>query len=204
MDQPKDLFKEKAKEWDARPLSQQLSQFIGDAILENVALDETMHVMDFGAGTGLIAGRIAPHVEKIAAVDVSDAMLEALAAKPELQGKVEALCHDITLEALDLTFDLIVSAMAVHHVEDTNLLFHRFATHLKPGGKITLADLDKEDGTFHKPGTEGIFHLGFERETFKQLLEENGFADVSFTTAHTVVKEDGNAYPIFLATARKA
>ena len=197
-----DLFQEKAGEWDARPLSQQLSQFIGDAILERVPMDDTMHVMDFGAGTGLLAGRVAPFVEKIAAVDVSDAMLEKLAAKPELKGKVEALCHDITLEALDLEFDLIVSAMAVHHVEDTNLLFHRFATHLKPGGMVALADLDREDGTFHKPGTEGVFHLGFERETFKELLEANGFTEVAFTTAHTVVKEDGKKYPIFLATAK--
>ena len=66
---------------------------------------------------------------------------------------------------------------------------------------VALADLDREDGTFHKPGTQGVFHLGFERETFKKLLEENGFGEVAFTTAHTVVKEDGKAYPIFLATA---
>ena len=198
----RDLFEAKAQDWDRRPLSQQLSQFIGDAMLENVAFHETMHVMDFGAGTGLISGRIAPLVEKIAAVDVSEAMLNALAAKPELRGKVEALCHDITLEALDLRFDAIVSAMAVHHVEDTALLLRRFADHLKPGGVIALADLDKEDGLFHGEKSQGVYHYGFDRDGFKTLLEEAGFTEVRFTTAYTVMRE-GKAYPIFLAVARK-
>jgi len=199
----RDLFGEKAEGWDSRPMAQQLSEAIGDAIAERVPLSPDLHVMDFGAGTGLIASRIAPHVAKIAAVDVSDAMLQKLAAKPELQGKVEALCHDITLEELDLRFGLIVSAMAMHHVEDTRLLLTRFANHLEPGGRIALADLDLEDGSFHAPGTEGIYHKGFERAALTRLLEDRGFTDIEFTTVHTVIREQGE-YPIFLVTARKA
>jgi predicted TPR repeat methyltransferase len=198
----KDHFSHKAADWDARPRAQQLSQAIGDAILDAVPLEGHMHVMDFGAGTGLIAARIAPHVDRIAAVDVSEAMLAQLAAKPELQGKVEALCHDLTLASLERRFDLIVSAMALHHVEDTALLLSRFADHLYPGGHIALADLDAEDGSFHEPGTEGVFHQGFDREALAGLLREQGFSEVAFRTAHTIVKDDNHAFPIFLVTAR--
>ncbi len=45
--------------------------------------------MDFGAGTGLICPQTAAHVEKITAVDISQALLEKLGAKPALQNKVE-------------------------------------------------------------------------------------------------------------------
>ena len=49
-----DLFKEKAKEWDANDRSQQLSSGIGSAILENTHLTQSIEILDFGAGTGLI------------------------------------------------------------------------------------------------------------------------------------------------------
>lgn len=198
-----DLFKEKAKEWDVNEMVTQLSSAIGSCILNNVTLNETMHVMDFGAGTGLITSQVAPHVNKITAVDVSEAMLEQLLAKQELKGKVEALCQDITAQPTGVDYDLIMSAMAMHHVEDTENMLQQFAAHLKSGANVALADLDKEDGSFHPAETQGVYHSGFERDAFRVLLEKNGFKDINFVTAHTVDKED-KSYPIFLALATKA
>jgi len=159
--------------------------------------------MDFGAGTGLITSQVAPHVNKITAVDVSGAMLEQLLAKQELKDKVEALCQDITTQPTGVTYDLIMSAMAMHHVDDTENMLQQFAAHLKPGAKVALADLDKEDGSFHPPESQGVYHSGFERAAFIALLEKQGFTDINLVTAHTVDKED-KSYPIFLALATKA
>lgn len=159
--------------------------------------------MDFGAGTGLITSRVFPYVKNIMAVDVSQAMLDQLVSKPELQGKVEAVCQDIIEQPLKQKFDLIMSAMAMHHVEDTKLLIKIFADHLKPNAKVALADLDFEDGTFHPEDIEGVYHNGFDRDNLKNILEQNGFKDIKFVTAHTVNKED-KSYPIFLVTATKA
>ena len=195
-----DLFEEKAQDWDVNDRVRQLSAGIGGTILERVGFRPDMEVMDFGAGTGLISGQVAAKVGKITAVDISEAMLEKLSAKPELKGKVETVCQDITQQPLNRKFDLIVSAMAMHHVEDTDNLIHTFATHLKPNGKIALADLDKEDGTFHAQGAEGIYHHGFDRDALKSILEKNGFKDIEFVTAHTVSGED-KEYPVFLVTA---
>lgn len=198
-----DLFKEKADEWDASRMRVELSSAVGGAILEHVPLDESIEVMDFGAGTGLLTSHIAPKVKSIAAVDISQSMLEKLVAKPEFHGKVKAVCQDITQQGLDQQFDLIVSAMALHHVENTADMFSIFAHHLKPGARIALADLDKEDGTFHPADVEGVFHHGFERESLKAIVEKSGFVDVQFHTAHRVNKE-GKVYPIFLLLATKA
>lgn len=198
-----DLFKQKAGDWDANQMRQQLSSAIGGAILEHVPLDEQMEVMDFGAGTGLLTSHIVPRVKNVAAVDTSASMLDKLVAKPEFQGKVTAICQDITAHPLANRFDLIISAMAMHHVENTTHLFATFADHLQPGGRVALADLDKEDGTFHPPDAEGVFHHGFAREDLQAIIANNGFVDIRFETAHTVDKE-GKHYPIFLVMASKA
>lgn len=198
-----DLFQEKAKNWDSNGRSLQLSSGIGDCIIKNVRLRSDMSILDFGAGTGLIASRLAAHVQKITAVDISESMLQKLQSKPELQGKVDVICQDITLKPLNQQFDLIVSAMAMHHVEDTDNMIKQFAAHLNPGGQVALADLDTEDGTFHAKGTSGVFHDGFDRRQFQSLLEKHGFASVRFDTALTYQSEQ-KSYPIFLALATKS
>jgi|TARA_B100001105_G_scaffold253114_1_gene246034 2-polyprenyl-3-methyl-5-hydroxy-6-metoxy-1,4-benzoquinol methylase len=197
-----DLFNEKAKDWDANKMRKMLSSAIGSSILEHVSLHDQMRVMDFGAGTGLISSQVAPLVKKIVAVDISEAMLNKLVSKPELHGKVEIVCQDIIHKPIAEKFDLIMSAMAMHHVKDTPRLIQRFSEHLSPGAFIALADLDKEDGSFHPEDTEGIFHLGFKRNELQIILEKYGFGGIRFLTAHTVNKEE-KKYPIFLVTATK-
>ena len=159
--------------------------------------------MDFGAGTGLISSHVAPLVNKIVAVDISQSMLEKLTSKPELSGKVQVVCRDIIDKPLDEKFDLIMSAMALHHVKDTNDIIRVISEHLKPDGRIALADLDKEDGSFHPANTEGVFHFGFDRDELKEILENNDFCDIRFTTAH-IIHGETKDYPLFLVTAKKS
>ena len=79
----------------------------------------------------------------------------------------------------------------------------QFAAHLKRGGGVALADLDSEDGSFHENGTEGVFHLGFDRGEFELILAKHGFTNIRFADAYTV--QTGNSsYPIFLAMATKS
>jgi 2-polyprenyl-3-methyl-5-hydroxy-6-metoxy-1,4-benzoquinol methylase len=92
--------------------------------------------------------------------------------------------------------------MAMHHVDDTPGLIETFAQHLKPGALIALADLDSENGSFHPPDTEGVFHRGFDRNELQAILEHAGFADVHFRTAHTVQRDEKD-FTVFLVTARK-
>lgn len=198
-----DLFEEKAKDWDVNEMVRNLSSGIGAAILDNVGFTADMSVMDFGAGTGLISAHVASKVNKITAIDTSEAMLKQLMAKDELKGKVEGICQNILEQPLDMQFDVIMSAMAMHHVEDTQKMVSSFARHLKPGAKVALADLDKEDGSFHPAEVQGVFHSGFERQYVQDILENNGFENVRFVTAHTVNKET-MSYPIFLVLATKS
>lgn len=197
-----DLFHDKAHDWDTRPVPQQISEGVFGALREHVALSPDLTVIDFGAGTGLLASRLAPQVGRILAVDVSPAMLGQLAQKPELAGKIEVYCQDILERPLDRRADLVVSAMAMHHVADTAALVRALFDHLTPGGRLALADLDAEDGSFHPEGAAGVFHAGFDRDALGLLAAQAGFAEVRFTTACVVHREE-KAFPVFLMTATR-
>ena len=98
-------------------------------------------------------------------------MLNKLFSKPELQGKFEIACQGIIHKTIAEKFDLLMSAMTMHHVKDTSKLIQRFQEHLSHGALITLADLDNEDGSFHPKDTEGVFYFGFERNPLQIILE---------------------------------
>lgn len=201
-DSPPDLFRDKAADWDSRPVSTQISEGVVKAIRDHVAIRPDSVLMDFGAGTGLVGAKLVSLVKHIHAVDVSEAMLAQLVAKEELRGKVTAHCQNILEKPLDMKVDLVVSAMAMHHVEDTSALCRALYAHLNSGGHVALADLDAEDGTFHPPGTEGVFHAGFDRTDLGKKLTEAGFTNVEFCTATEVHKEE-RAWPVFLVTAER-
>lgn len=198
-----DLFQDKSADWDSNPIPLKISKGVGDALASAIDWTEDMEIMDFGAGTGLLTERVAARVKRLWAVDVSESMLEQLKAKPALAGRVETVCQDIVEQPLGRSFDGIISAMAMHHVQDTDALLQRFHEHLVPGGFVALADLDHEDGTFHPPGIEGVFHLGFERSALAERLLAAGFVDPTFETAVTLEKE-GRDYPVFLLTATRS
>ncbi len=80
-----DLFKEKAGNYDSEEWAQELSSVVGAMISAKIPFHDQMHVMDFGAGTGLLSATVAPMVKKITAVDISEAMLEKLTAKAGLK-----------------------------------------------------------------------------------------------------------------------
>ena len=198
-----DYFDSRAADWDSRPVPTQISEGVYAALREQIDLDAASVVMDFGAGTGLVSGKIAPHVERILAVDVSEKMLEQLAAKEALKGKVEIRCQDILEAPLEERVNLIVSAMAMHHVEDTAAILRAWNAHLAPGGQIAIADLDTEPGTFHPADADGVFHHGFDRDALVPLVEAAGFTTPKFVTAVEVQRDAGGSYPVFLMTATK-
>lgn len=102
-------------------------------------------ILDLGTGTGETARRVlAKHPgARVVLVDASAKMLEAARlALPE--DRVEQIVVRQLEDPLpDGPFDLIVSALAIHHLEsaDKRLLFRRTAAALEPGGSFVFADV---------------------------------------------------------------
>lgn len=204
MQTPKDYFAEKSKVYEQEPARVDNVTNIADAILNKLSYDKTTtHLMDFGSGTGLLTTKIAPHVKKITTIDVSPSMNEQLRAKQDtLACELAMLELDLVTHEIDETFDGIISSMTIHHVEDVQALFHKFHRMLNSGGTIALADLDKEDGTFHSEDT-GVFHFGFDQEEFAALAQKAGFEDVTIEIV-SIAKKPYGEYPIFLLTGHKS
>jgi SAM-dependent methyltransferase len=99
-------------------------------------------------------------------------------------------------------FDLAISLLVLHHLRDTEAALAAVHRLLRPGGFLAIADLEAEDGTFHEPGSEGIYHNGFDRAHLAGLARAAGFADVEVTTA-TEIERDGRTYPVILLLGRR-
>ena len=175
---------------------------IADAIVARIPLNKSLYLMDFGSGTGLLLERIAQHVGKIAAVDVSQSMNAQLREKrSRLACEVEILELDLEATPLNRQFDGIVSSMTMHHIKDVPAMFARFHTLLKDGGFIAIADLDQEDGSFHTEDT-GVHHAGFDREVITKATMHAGFRNVAIDTV-SVINKRGKDYPVFLLVGFK-
>lgn len=100
-------------------------------------------ILELGTGTGETTGRVlAVHPQAtIVGVDSSPEML-AVAAR-ELQGQLEAHVGRLEDELPAGPFDLVFSALAVHHLDSAAKadLFRRVAWVLRPGGRFVLADV---------------------------------------------------------------
>jgi ubiquinone/menaquinone biosynthesis C-methylase UbiE len=158
-------FDEKAAEWDT-PERRDRAHQLADTIREHVPLNKDMCAIDIGAGTGLLGLDLLHDIGSVVLADPSEGMIEVARTKIEAEGIVDASAvvfdfpSDRALEGAP--FDLAVSLLALHHVEDTAATLRSINAVLAPGGWIGLIDLDAEDGSFHDPDQPGIHHHGFE------------------------------------------
>ena len=195
-----DRFAEKAGSYEQNQNRVENVANIASAILSAVELKRSMHLMDFGSGTGLLLEKIAPYVGKITAIDVSSAMNKQLQEKIDrLECEVDILEIDLARSSCDLQFDGIISSMAMHHVENIAAMFKKFYSMTKVGGFIAIADLDAEDGSFHTEDT-GVFHHGFDRVEIARAASEAGFQSVQTALASVVHKPHGD-FGVFLLSA---
>jgi 2-polyprenyl-3-methyl-5-hydroxy-6-metoxy-1,4-benzoquinol methylase len=201
-------FDSKARQWDENPVFRERGLKIAQAIRQTVPLHPSMRALDYGCGTGLLSFPLKDELGAILMADSSGGMLEVVKEKIAEHGIV-----NMTTLQLDLLadpqpaqrFDLIVTAMTLHHVPDTDHILRIFHDLLNPGGYLCIADLDQEDGSFH--GIEVDVHHGFDQADLGRRATQAGFADVQFQTVFSIAKEGQSGtrdYPVFLMTARRA
>ena len=208
IDDVRTRFDSAAADWDTNPGRVALARAVVDAIRTLVSLRPDMNVMDFGAGTGLVTLGILPYVANLTAVDASGEMLRMLEQKLKALnvGNVRTLNCDIAKASLPTAeFDVIVSSMVLHHIQDVPMAIRQLRPSLRSGGWIALADLESEDGTFHTDSM-GVYHHGFDPAQVCRWLQDSGFVDTTAREVHSMMRTspDGRnrQYPIFLVIGR--
>jgi len=201
-------FDERAKDWDADPDKVERARAVAEAIRRAIPLSTEMSVLEYGCGTGLLSFALQSELGRITLADTSPGMLEVLKAKIASAGvtNMHPVRLDLTSDPLPAErYDLTYSLMTLHHIQDIRDMIVKFRELLVPNGYLLVADLDKEDGSFHTDGSTDV-HLGFERRELQKIVGESGFGKVKFSTAYAIKKKIGDeekTFPVFLMTAQK-
>jgi len=194
-------FDKRADSWDSGDIRVNGAQTIANAIEKEIALQKDMEILDFGVGTGLLGFEIAKKVQQVYGVDTSAGMLEKLKEKNTPELSIIPIQQDIVQEPLEQKFDGLVSSMTLHHVENLEKFFQTIYTNLKEDGFIAIADLEKEDGTFHSDNA-GVFHFGFNEAELIEIVKKVGFKDVKIQNINTINKPHKD-FGVFLLTAKR-
>jgi tRNA (cmo5U34)-methyltransferase len=201
-------FNIKAQDWDKNPVHWERSVAIAKEMEKLVPLTNKMSAMEYGAGTGILSFLLKDHLGDITLMDNSTEMVKITNEKIK-QSKtknIKVLFFD--LEHYDFTeqkFDLIFTQMVLHHVDDIDKIITKFYQLLNPDGNLVIADLYKEDGTFHDEDFKG--HPGFDIEKLAGLIGEHEFKSITHKECFVIKRQLPNdtvkEFPVFLLVAKK-
>ncbi|HWR01854.1 MAG TPA: class I SAM-dependent methyltransferase [Chlorobaculum sp.] len=206
-------FDNKASGWDTNLLHAMLADAVSRAMIAHLPVTKPVNAYEFGCGTGLLTTRIAPYCTVLTAADSSMQMLQVLKEKiaKDAITNIKPMFIDVSRHETSPEpgggFDFVCSSMTLHHISDTGRFLRQLYDLMAPGGTLSIADLDTEDGFFHDEAS-GEVHHGFDRTSLKTMLETAGFTSAAFMTAHVIEKKNRQgrmaSYPVFLVTAVKS
>ena len=201
-------FDERAKDWDSDPKKVERARVVADAIRKAIPLSSETNALEYGCGTGLLSFALQEDLGQITLADTSQGMLTVLSDKIASAGvtNMHPVRLDLSTDPLpDEKYHITYSLMVLHHVHNARGILGRFYDVLEPNGYLIIADLDKEDGSFHTDGTTDV-HKGFGRTELQKWVEAAGFGNVRFSTVYEIKKRIGNkekVFPVFLMVAQK-
>ncbi len=136
-------FDRQTPSWNSAEISEALRW-----VIEQLALNSALEVLDVAAGTGLFGSAIAPHVRNVTAVDISPKMLEIGTQRAGELGISNIAFVEGTAEALpfaDESFDLVVTRYSLHHMLDPLAVLREMARVARAGGAVVAVDMLAHD-----------------------------------------------------------
>ncbi len=185
-----------------------LAEAVADYIQEKIRIEPSakIGILEIGAGTGgtsaLIFEKIAPwrkHIREYCYSDLSQAFLlhaegEYGPANPFLTYRIVDIEKPLQPQGLDLAaFDLVVAANVLHATRNIRQSLRHAKSALRKGGWLMLNEISGYDLFTHMTFglLEGWWRYedsewrisgcpGLDRESWKQVLEDEGFKNISF------------------------
>ena len=129
----------------------EVEEIVVKSLLRSLAFTD---VLDAATGTGRYACYLAENGKRVTAVDFSPRMLaEARKKAKERELPIDFRCEDISgLSFADASFDLVICALALAHVDDLKKPIKEFVRVLRSGGHLVITDLHPQMQTELGPG----------------------------------------------------
>ncbi|MEM7274904.1 MAG: class I SAM-dependent methyltransferase [Actinomycetota bacterium] len=144
------------------------------------------HVLDFGAGTGLLTERLVDAGATVVAIDTSAAMLSVLRAKVAERG-LTGVTTDTDLAVAPTGLDLVVCSSVCSFLDDYPAMAARLASLLRPGGVFVQWD-------WERVGEED--EHGLTRSEIAEALTGAGLEGVTVATAFSVQVGEETMQPL--------
>ena len=173
-------FDLKAAGWDQNPMHWDRSAAIVKELLKQVPVRKEMTALEYGAGTGITSFLLKDHFREITMMDSSSEMVKVMQEKIKVTNSQNLKPLLFNLEKEEWkgeSFNLLITQMVLHHVNDLDNIYRKFYEMIKPCGYLAIADLYPEDGSFHGEGFEG--HNGFDTNILADKLRRHGFGNIS-------------------------
>ena len=202
-------FDNEARDWDNDPNKTERAIVFAKEIIDFLKPDKTMNALEFGCGTGLLSFQLKDYFKTITLADSSQGMINVLQDKIVKEGvknfkplHIDSLNSDLKTNG----YDVIYTLMTLHHIPDVNNIVNVFNSKLKIGGYLCIADLVKEDGSFHSGHDNFDGHNGFDKNELSAVLIKNNFNVEYYNLPFEIVKtidDKKKKYPLFLMISKK-
>ncbi|WP_300673038.1 class I SAM-dependent methyltransferase [Desulfoluna sp.] len=203
-----EYFDRMASTWDQDPMKIERSELTAE-YCKRASLKDTGHLLDFGGGTGLLSVCLRDVFDRITIVDTSSEMLRVAQEKIK-----EAQIPNISTQRIEQdlsevvgSYSAIIALMTLHHIPDLDLFLNSAAKVLGSNGSLMIADLYKEDGSFHHNDRDFTGHNGFEVEALSAKLNRAGFKVVQVTDYYQIRRKiksgEERTFPLFFLVAEK-
>ena len=140
-----------------------------------------LDVLDLSAGTGLFSAMVLGRLPeaRIHLIDVSDAMLAQARQRFAAAGaRVSFEVSDYTQESLGGPWDLVISALSIHHLDDgaKRALFARVFEALRPAGLFVNAEqvlgpTPAAEARYRRLWDEQVLGSGVDRAEYERAVE---------------------------------
>lgn len=203
-----DYFDQLADTWDNDPVKIERSRITAE-YCRKAPLKVKKHLLDFGGGTGLLSVFLRDTFDRITIADSSTEMLRVAREKISEAAitNIETLKINDDISEITGSYSAIVTLMTLHHINDVDRFLHSAAAILEKNGALIIADLYKEDGSFHEHVEGYSGHNGFTIEELSAKLQATGFEVVEVKEYFEIRKEnpagEDTVYPLFFMVAEK-
>ena len=202
-------FDNQALEWDNDPTKTERAKVVAKEIIDYIKPDNTLTALEFGCGTGLLSFQLKDVFKSITLADNSEGMIKILKdkiVKAGVKNFIPLHIDSLNGELKTNEYDVVYTLMSLHHIPDVKNILMVFNSILKGGGYLCIADLVKEDGSFHSDHDDFDGHNGFDKNELNEILTSNGFNVEYYKICYEIVKtidDNEKKYPLFLMISKK-